>query len=141
MVTVLYMAERKYDDEMAKNRAAFSLELLEHAKKKGDDKAVKEWEADIVKQLERRFPGEKARQERLLQEATDDKALRASVHENYPTAFEKSLQKAAHKLHYRTEFQGLPISIENRKGSYRYWHDPHTGEDGKSKMYLQPVEN
>ncbi len=47
----------------------------------------------------------------------------------------RKLEKAAHKLHYRTEFQGLPISIENRKGSYRYWHDPHTGEDGKSKMY------
>ncbi len=123
----------KYDDKMAKNRAAFSLELLEHAKKKGDDKAVKEWEADIVKQLERRFPGEKARQERLLQEATDDKALRASVHENYPTAFEKSLQKAAHKLQGHMKFHGLEISIENRKGSYRHWKDEQ-GNEGKTFM-------
>jgi Inorganic Pyrophosphatase/NUDIX domain len=38
------------------------------------------------------------------------------------------------KLHYRTDFQGLPISIENRKGSLRHWHDPMTGRDGVTKM-------
>lgn len=31
------------------------------------------------------------------------------------------------KLHYRTEFQGLPVSVENRKGSIRKGTDP----DGK----------
>ncbi len=44
------------------------------------------------------------------------------------------LAKAARKLHYRTDFQGLPISIENRKGSKRHWHDPKTGEDGTTTM-------
>lgn len=47
-----------------------------------------------------------------------------------------NMLKAAHKLHYRTNFQGLPISIENRKGSYRHWYDPHNDEHGKSKMFL-----
>jgi hypothetical protein len=32
------------------------------------------------------------------------------------------------------EFQGLPISIENRKGSKRYWTDPNNGKDGSTKM-------
>ena len=40
----------------------------------------------------------------------------------------------AHKLHDRTEFQGLPISIENRKGSSRHWTDESTGEKGSTKM-------
>jgi len=39
------------------------------------------------------------------------------------------------KLAYRVEFQGLPISVENRKGSNRYWHDPNSGEDGKTKQH------
>lgn len=41
---------------------------------------------------------------------------------------------AAHKLHGRMTFRGLPISIENRAGSHRHWHDPHTGRDGKTLM-------
>lgn len=45
------------------------------------------------------------------------------------------LGKSAHKLHYRTEFQGLPISIENRKGSKRYWYDPHTDTKGETLMH------
>jgi hypothetical protein len=40
----------------------------------------------------------------------------------------------AHKLHYRTEFQGLPVSVENRKNSRRYWIDDNTGETGSTKM-------
>jgi len=47
-----------------------------------------------------------------------------------------NMLKAAHKLHYRTEFQGLPISIENRKGTYRHWYDPNKDEKGKTKMEL-----
>ena len=39
-----------------------------------------------------------------------------------------------HKLAYRTTFQGLPISIENRAGSYRHWWDPNADEHGKTKM-------
>ena len=38
------------------------------------------------------------------------------------------------KLHYRTEFQGLPISIENRKGSIRRWYDPLKDEKGETRM-------
>lgn len=41
---------------------------------------------------------------------------------------------AARKLHYKTTFRGLPISIENRVGSHRYWYDPHTDEKGQTKM-------
>ena len=40
----------------------------------------------------------------------------------------------ARKLHGRLEFQGLQISIENRKGSKRYWHDESTGERGATTM-------
>lgn len=38
------------------------------------------------------------------------------------------------KLHGKLEFQGLPISVENRAGSARHWHDMHSGEDGSTKM-------
>lgn len=44
--------------------------------------------------------------------------------------------KAAHKLQGRIVFQDLPISIENRKGSYRHWYDPNKKEKGKTKMEL-----
>jgi len=40
----------------------------------------------------------------------------------------------AHKLQGKLEFQGLPISVENRKGSVRHWHDPATDKDGTTKM-------
>lgn len=46
----------------------------------------------------------------------------------------EALEKSAHKLHYRTEFAGLPISIENRKGSVRRWYDPHTKTHGETRM-------
>lgn len=39
-----------------------------------------------------------------------------------------------HKLAYRTEFQGMPISVENRAGSNRNWYDPKADEHGKTKM-------
>lgn len=38
------------------------------------------------------------------------------------------------KLHYRTEFQGLQISIENQKGSYRNWFDAHAKKSGRTRM-------
>lgn len=41
---------------------------------------------------------------------------------------------AAHKLHGRRKFRGLALSIENRKGSYRHWYDPHEGRKGKTKQ-------
>lgn len=43
---------------------------------------------------------------------------------------------AAHKLHGRLTFQGLDISIENRKGSIRRWYDPHGKEKGHTTMHF-----
>ncbi len=40
----------------------------------------------------------------------------------------------SYKLHGKTEFQGLPISVENRTGSKRYWTDDATGEKGSTTM-------
>ncbi len=40
----------------------------------------------------------------------------------------------ARKLHGKLEFQGLPISVENRAGSRRYWYDPNADEHGSTKM-------
>lgn len=40
----------------------------------------------------------------------------------------------AYKLQGKTEFQGLPISIENKKGSVRKWYDPHEKREGETKM-------
>jgi len=37
-------------------------------------------------------------------------------------------------LQGRTKFQGLDISIEQRKGGVRHWEDPETGETGTTKM-------
>jgi hypothetical protein len=46
---------------------------------------------------------------------------------------EDTLNKAR-KLHGRITFQGLDISIENRKGSVRHWYDPRTDTRGETKM-------
>lgn len=43
--------------------------------------------------------------------------------------------KAAYTLQGRTEFQGLKISIENKKGSERKWYDLNNKESGSTKMY------
>jgi hypothetical protein len=39
-----------------------------------------------------------------------------------------------YKLAYKTKFRGLDISIENRKGSYRYWYDKGADKEGKTMM-------
>ena len=39
-----------------------------------------------------------------------------------------------YRLQGRTEFQGLPVSIENKKGSVRKWYDPHEKKEGSTKM-------
>lgn len=44
------------------------------------------------------------------------------------------MKMPAYKLAYRTDFQGLPISVENGKGSSRHWTDEATGETGSTKM-------
>ena len=46
---------------------------------------------------------------------------------------EDELRKA-HKLQGHTEFQGIPIAIENRKGTVRRWVSESTGEQGETKM-------
>lgn len=38
------------------------------------------------------------------------------------------------KLQGRLDFQGLPISIENKAGSRRYWYDSNADEHGSTKM-------
>lgn len=40
----------------------------------------------------------------------------------------------SHKLQGKLDFQGLPISIENKAGSSRHWYDSHTKEEGSTKM-------
>lgn len=44
------------------------------------------------------------------------------------------LLKAARQLHGRMEFNGLQISIENRRGSLRQWYDPHEDRNGVTRM-------
>lgn len=38
------------------------------------------------------------------------------------------------KIDYKTTFQGLPITIENRKGSIRHWENPDDGTSGETKF-------
>lgn len=38
------------------------------------------------------------------------------------------------KISYKTEFKGVPIHIENRKGSIRHWKDVATGTEGHTVM-------
>lgn len=53
--------------------------------------------------------------------------------DNWDLVPEDMIEKSR-KLHYKTTFTGLPISIENRKGSNRYWYDPHNDTKGVTKM-------
>ena len=46
----------------------------------------------------------------------------------------EELVEKAYKLQGRRTFQGFEVSIENRIGSVRHWHDPATGEDGKTRF-------
>lgn len=39
-----------------------------------------------------------------------------------------------YRIDYKTTFQGLPVTIENRKGSIRRWKDLDSGEEGQTKM-------
>jgi hypothetical protein len=48
----------------------------------------------------------------------------------------KEKQAKAHKLQGETKFQGLDIAIENKKGSKRYWYDPHGVEKGSTYMHF-----
>lgn len=50
----------------------------------------------------------------------------------YPVGSFQSKSAAAPKLHYRTKYRDLNISIENRAGSYRYWYDSAADREGKT---------
>jgi len=47
-----------------------------------------------------------------------------------------SVAKSAHALQGKCVFQGLPISIENKKGSIREWRDSNAHVSGKTKMHF-----
>lgn len=52
-------------------------------------------------------------------------------------ATEKALlpvAKGGRRIAYRTEFQGLPVTIETPKGGVREWNDPLTGRSGRTEM-------
>lgn len=65
-----------------------------------------------------------------------DKAEKSQAGIEMPArpAFQYPLRKAARKLHGRLTFAGMPISIENRRGSFRHWFDPVAKEHGKTKV-------
>lgn len=42
---------------------------------------------------------------------------------------------ASYKLQGERKFRGLDVAIENKKGSKRYWHDPHGKERGSTLMH------
>jgi len=48
-------------------------------------------------------------------------------------AMVKGISGGGHPIDYKTEFQGLPITIENRAGSIRRWRD-RTGKTGATTM-------
>lgn len=54
---------------------------------------------------------------------------------DYYTRLAKMEKAAAYKLQDRITFRGLEISIENKKGSRRYWYDPHGKEKGSTLMH------
>jgi hypothetical protein len=56
------------------------------------------------------------------------------VFEVSPAKNVKFKKSAKRNIVRRTTFQGLPISIETDKGQTRAWHDPASGESGKTKM-------
>ncbi len=48
--------------------------------------------------------------------------------------FPAVLMKAARRLQGRIDFNGLPISVENRMGSIRQWYDPAADRQGMTRM-------
>ncbi len=67
--------------------------------------------------------------------STDANKIRHQIAFYFQQLKKSLLYKAAHKLQGKIDFQGLPISIENRKGSVRHWYDPLKDEHGETKMY------
>jgi len=44
-------------------------------------------------------------------------------------------KRSNHEVVRHLTFQGMKIAIETDKGEFRHWHDPKTGEHGKTKMH------
>jgi hypothetical protein len=63
-------------------------------------------------------------------------ALFMSAIHHHDEEINKSISELlkGYKLHGRCIFQGLPVSIENRKGSKRSWFDPHNQQSGTTHM-------
>lgn len=68
----------------------------------------------------------------LCPETTNERTLAKNLYYLLDNHFD-NLHKSR-KLHKRYKFQGLNISIENKKGSIRHWHDPLKDENGETKM-------
>jgi hypothetical protein len=51
-----------------------------------------------------------------------------------PVGSGQSKEASRRRLQGRKNFRGLKISVENRKGGVRKWHDPHEKKDGRTKM-------
>jgi hypothetical protein len=61
----------------------------------------------------------------------------SSIHHHEPEINKSFLSLEmlkAYKLAGKMIFQGLPVSIENAKGSVRKWYDPHNKQEGETKM-------
>ncbi len=73
--------------------------------------------------------------------ATSSTALRSYIDKEvvktlFMNAMHPETMGKAFKLQGRTTFQGMPVSIENRKGSVRKWYDKHNEESGRTKMHF-----
>lgn len=69
----------------------------------------------------------------IVDPVTVEALFMSAIHHHDPKANE-AVEKA-YKLQGRTIFQGLPVSIENRKGSVRHWKDKDSKTEGKTKMH------
>lgn len=56
----------------------------------------------------------------------------SAIHQHSPETSE--MVQKSYKLHGKMVFQGMPISIENRKGSTRKWYDEGDKKHGETKM-------
>lgn len=63
----------------------------------------------------------------------DPIAVEASIMSAYVHG---SIAKSDHELQDKYVFQGLPISIENKKGSVRKWYDSNANNTGQTKMHF-----
>jgi len=72
-------------------------------------------------------------QKTIVDPVTVEALFMSAIHHHDPKTGEEV--EKAYKLHGRMIFQGMPVSIENRKGSVRKWKDKESGTEGKTKMH------